>query len=466
MAYVRERGNQLAIVQGERDPATGKVEQRVLFSVCSKPEALAVLGQSDARRAASFERLLEKQYPDIDFSWESIRQAIQEKMDMLPDTYEYQQEKLLGSFHSDLCRFARQLLLADPQDLMSAAQLIQSHRHELEYMAALIQWRLRLRDQREDEWNRDNHFFWRLRTLGGDAPQEAEEMGVKYFNQGDFGRARSVFSLLIDCFDNYADGHNSLGIIALEESKLDEAIACFEKAIEVGRKRFPKRISKKQYGSDLKTRPYLRGLHNLALALNLAGRYEEALACCDRLERECGDEGTASWYRAGIALNASMWQQAVELAARASAPYSRAADLIVAFGLAELGRFEDAMAPFLHAALNHPRAARLVLGERTRRPTSHDEVEEHHFGVSLARNIHGFLANGKVVSKGFFRKVVRDPRVTQLLDEVIALTRREKEQHAGSERTEAFDRIMLMKSIEFARVEARKMRDLPGVRVR
>ena len=45
MAYVRRRGNQLAIVQGERDPQTRKVQQRILFTLYSKPEALEALGK-------------------------------------------------------------------------------------------------------------------------------------------------------------------------------------------------------------------------------------------------------------------------------------------------------------------------------------------------------------------------------------------------------------------------------------
>jgi hypothetical protein len=59
--------------------------------------------------------------------------------------------------------------------------------------------------------------------------------------------------------------------------------------MEVGRKLFPARIGKKRYRSDHSTRPDMRGLRNLALTLNQTGRFDEALALCDRLENECGD---------------------------------------------------------------------------------------------------------------------------------------------------------------------------------
>lgn len=51
MAYVRARGDQLTIVQGEREPETGKVEQRILFTLYSKAEALEALDRGDEHGA-------------------------------------------------------------------------------------------------------------------------------------------------------------------------------------------------------------------------------------------------------------------------------------------------------------------------------------------------------------------------------------------------------------------------------
>ena len=112
-----------------------------------------------------------------------------------------------------------------------------------------------------------------------------------------------MFRLLVDCFDGYAEVFNYLGLIALAQRKLDEAIEHFRKIIELGRKRFPPRIGKNRYWSDHATRPYMRGLQNLTLTLNEAGRFPEAPAICDRLADECGDEVAATWHRAAIYLN-------------------------------------------------------------------------------------------------------------------------------------------------------------------
>jgi hypothetical protein len=51
--------------------------------------------------------------------------------------------------------------MIDPQELFSAAQLIQENQHELEYLSELIQWRLDMRRQEQNEWNTDNQFYWR-----------------------------------------------------------------------------------------------------------------------------------------------------------------------------------------------------------------------------------------------------------------------------------------------------------------
>ena len=44
MAYVRRRGNQVAVVHGEREPNTRAVQQQILFTLYSRPEALEALG--------------------------------------------------------------------------------------------------------------------------------------------------------------------------------------------------------------------------------------------------------------------------------------------------------------------------------------------------------------------------------------------------------------------------------------
>jgi tetratricopeptide (TPR) repeat protein len=457
MAYVRRRGNQLAIVQGEREPGTGKVQQRILFTLYSKGEVLEAVGRGTKGGAERFRHLLEREHPDVKFNWKAIRRALEKDLDALPTSYAYRPERLRGRFRADLCAFARQLMLADPQDLMSAAHLIQEHRHELEYLADLIHWRLKLRDQKESEWNADNPFYWRFALQGRGVPPDTEEHAAGFYERGEYERAEAVFRLLVDCFDGYAEGYNYLGLIALEKRNLDEALMHFQKTIELGRKFLPARVRKTRYWRDHATRPYMRGLRNSVLTLNEAGRFDEALALCDRLDDECGDEITTAWHRAVLYLNTRKWQQAAEAARRLTGLYPEA-NLIAAFALYELGRIDQVLSSFLHGALNYPRAARMLLGERQSGPKSGGEARDHNTGVSMRRALHAYLNGQSRASKRFFRALIRDPRVVGLLAEVVAVVRRRTAQHPTGER-EAFDRMTLMHSPAFAQHQARGLRD-------
>ena len=457
MAYVRRRGNQLAIVQGERAPGTGKVQQRILFTLYSRAEVLEAVGRGTKGGAERFRHLLQREHPDVKFNWKAIRRALEKNLDVVSERYANRPERLRGRFRADLCAFARHLMLADPQDLMSAAQLIQEHHHELEYLADLIHWRLKLRDQKESEWNADNPFYWRFTLQGRDVPPDTEEHAAGFYERGEYERAEAVFRLLVDCFDGYAEGYNYLGLIALERRKLDDALALFQKTVELGRKLFPVRVSKKRYWRDLATRPYMRGLRNSVLTLNEAGRFDEAMALCDRLDDECGDDITTAWHRAVIYLNTGKWQPAAEAAQRLTGLYPEA-NLIAGFALYELGRIDQVLSAFLHGALNHPYGARMLLGERTPAPKSSDQARDHNTGVSLRRALHAYLDGQSRASKRFFRALVREPRVVGLLDEIVAVAQRRSAQHPTGER-EAFDRMMLMHSREFAQLQAHKLRD-------
>jgi tetratricopeptide (TPR) repeat protein len=459
MAYVRRRGNQLAIVHGEREPGTGKVQQRILFTIYSKAEALEILGRGESRGRRHFETLFQHQFPDVKVDWSAIRRGLEENLDCLVDRHEVRSERVRARFRDKLCAFAKELMLADPQSLVVSAQLIQEHRHELEYLADRIQWRLELRDQKQNEWNSDNPFFWRFALQGREVPSETEEHAASFYERGEYDKADAIFRLLVDCFDGYAEGHNYLGLIAYERRMLEEAAGHFEKTVELGRRLFPARIGKKRYWSDHATRPYMRGLRNLAMTLNEAGRFDEALALCDRLESECGDHLSAASYRAAIFLNTGNWEQSADFARRSGGDLDPSAGFVEAFALFELGRREELLPAFLRAAIHFPRAARMLARERTKEPGSPDEARDHNTGVSELRWLHAYLKDQPRAARKFFRGLVRDRRVARLLDESIAVVRRWGEEHHKGDRS-AYDRMNLMQSRPFAAAEARKLRDL------
>jgi tetratricopeptide (TPR) repeat protein len=458
MPYVRTRGNQLAIVHGEREPGSGKVHQRILFTVYSRAEALEIVGRGSSTGRSRFEDLLQRQFPQLKFSWKKIDRDIEKNLTCLPERYEYSGARLEDRFRKDLCAFTRQLIQADPQELLPAAQVIQKQRNELEYLADLIHWRLKVREQKPSEWNSDNPFYWRFALQGRGVPPDTEEHAAGFYERQEYDKAEAIFRLLIDCFGDYAEGYNYLGLIAYQKRRLDQAISHFEKTMELGRKLFSARIAKKWYWRDHRTRPYMRGLRNLTMTLNEAGRFDEALQLCERLVDECGDDFTATNFRAAIFLNMGKWQPATETARKAGGEMNPSEGFVEALALFELGRNQDALAAFIGAALHYPRAARMLVALRTPAPKSSEEARDHNAGVSLLRSVHTYLKMQSRTSRTFFRSVVRDPRVSRLLDESIAAVRGWHEDRSGDRA--AFDRLKLIRSREFAHSEASKLRDL------
>lgn len=422
MAYVRKRGKQLLIVEGFRDGETGKVDQRILFTIYSKAEASKILGRGNGNNSSQFQILLEHQYPDVRLNWKKIQEGISANIDVLPDLYEYKETRLRSQFRTDLCAFAKQLMLSDPQDYMAASNLIEEHHMELEYLGELIQWRLQLRKQEPNQWNTDNPFYWRFALQGKHVPPDIEEQLEGYFNRGEYERAEVLFTFLTDCFDGYAEGYNYLGLISLEQNRLDAAITRFRTAMDLGRKLFPKRIAKSSYWNVLSTRPYMRAMRNLTLTLNRAGQYEEALGLCERLERECGDDISPAAYRASIFLNTGRWQEAMDSAVTLQ-NIDPSESLVAAFASYELGRERDASTYFLHAALNYQRAAKMAAGIHTPAPKNYDEGRDHNTGVALHRNIEAYLLGQGRKARRFFKRFIEQSHVKSIIAEKEAVVK-------------------------------------------
>ncbi len=449
MAYVRRHGNQLAIVHGVRDTETGKVGQHVLFNIYSQAEAREILTEKGSRR---LHVLLQDRYPRLRLNWSSIVEAIREDADFLPEREDNPAERVHEQFHRDLVAFTRQVVLTSPQDLSSADDVIQTHRLELDFLTNLLRQRVRLCGTRHSEFTRDDTFAWRYRLKACEVPPDVEEAAQELYEKGEYEQATAAFHLLTECFEDYAEGHNYLGLIALRAGRLEEAVEEFQKTMEVGRRRFPKRYRKDHYWGDLDTRPYIRGIMNLALAFARFGRYDEALELADRLERECGMDVEACAHRAVVLLLMQRWAEAGESARRIQAIHP-GESFIAAFAEFELGRRDRALTEMLHGTLNRPFTARLLFKTPGPRPDGYLEAEDHNGGVDLMLNLSRYLALDGRAALRFFRKVMATPEVRGLVAEVEDCQHRDRaERRAGGR--EAFDRIHEMQSMAFAKSTA------------
>ncbi|MGE3166622.1 MAG: hypothetical protein AB7O52_17105 [Planctomycetota bacterium] len=294
--------------------------------------------------------------------------------------------------------------------------MIQEHRHELAFLRDLIETRVRVCTGAEGSPFLADAFGWSYTLSPSGVPPEVEEMAANLYREGRMDEAQSVFRLLLDCFGAFANGYNYLGLIALDRGQLEPAEEHFRRTIEVGRKQFPSRLAKQHYWTLLEIRPFLRGLRNLTLTLARAGRDDEALDLCDRLDRRYGDDITAAAHRATIHLNRSNWAESFEAAKGLSELYPEQ-NLIAALAAHELGRQREATWRFLHAAVTHPRATSMVLRIRTERPTArstHDEVSDHNCGVGFLNELERFLRTWRAPARASFTRLFHHPKVQRL----------------------------------------------------
>lgn len=451
MAFVRRHGNQLAIVHGGRDPETGKVGQQVLFTLYSRAEAREVLTDEGGQWLRC---LLEERFPRVRFLWPTLLEAIQREIEFLPER-EDPTLRQHATFDKDLRAFTRQIALTDPQELASADELLGANQHRLEFLVRLVEWRLKTTGSQESDVKSDNAFSWRFRLRRDEVPMDVEGMATELFHDGQLDEAQAAFCLLTECFVNYAEGHNYLGLIALERNCLDEAIGAFKKTMEVGRRLFPKRIPKNRYWSDLDTRPYIRGMNNLALTLIRATRYDDALVVCDRLEHECRLVEWAHAHRSSAYLNMGNWDDAAKFA-RMIRDIHPSESLVVAFAEYELRHIEQAVTELLFATMNRPFAVRVVLGLKGRGPSGAIEAEDHNAGVDLIRGLPTYLPKRGRAARKFLQGVLESEACRAMRDERDKTSRRWMDNRSPDSR-EAFDRLREMQSIEFARRNAARI---------
>ena len=463
--YVRTHGNQIALVHGARDTSSGKVQQRVLFKLYSKIEAKAATGEHEnPQHARYFRQILEGANPNLKFDWDDLNRQIHQKMESLPDLYPVQQERSTKMLRTAMDEFVKQLVGADPSQTKAARASLDELADDLQTVRFLIERRLESagianRSDEENPFGNYDPFCWRNEIQGSEVPPDIEELPIDLYQAHNFEEAKRLLSLLVRCFPNYAEGFNRLGLIALTEGNPKEAVELFKTTVKVGRNRFPRRTPKSDYWLDIETRPYIRGLMNLALALNQAERYDQALKVCDQLYTECGAAGKTSAiaHRAVAYLNLGRWQEAYD---QSFSIIEDSADegFVAGFALFELGRKQEALELFLYATANSPHSACMLLDASAVKPEDHVEVEDHNAGIELCRSLLRYFHQQSAPSKTFFERLKDNASMKALVKEVIECTR-----NHFSGRDEAhnqnFDRWHYLKSRKSARILARKIAD-------
>ena len=117
----------------------------------------------------------------------------------------------------------------------------------------------------------------RTTTDRAGCPQELFDQGMERWWDGDHEAAVRLFRRVLRLDPDHADAHNHLGIACLDAGRLRVAERHFRAAVEAGARAIVRDGARVLWG-NLRNRPYLRGLGNLALALRAQRRHAEALA--------------------------------------------------------------------------------------------------------------------------------------------------------------------------------------------
>lgn len=465
MPYVRTHGNQVTIVHGERNKATSKVQQRTLFTFYSKKEAAAAIGDGDQKDSDYFQYLLCDANPGLKFNWGELAAEIREHMEVLPDIYPVRKARSEDSFEKALNEFARHLIISDPQSSTAGKENIKRFADDLTVIQNLISMRqieaLRPTEPDNSPWAINDGFCWKYELQGHSVPSDFEDYATSLYQSGKMKEAKRLFALLVRCFPNFAEGYNYLGLIALAEDNPKLAVEHFRTTAKLGRSLFPPRMAKASYWSDLSTRPYIRGLMNLALSLNQAQQYKETLIVCDQLKKECGFKGAeaAAAHRALACLNLHYWSECVD-AAKEIAGYHPSEGFTLGFALFELGRHVEAAEWFLHASLNDPHSAHMLVDLSITKPKTYHEVEDHNSGISLIASLPRFFKTQSKASSKFFHNLIANPEVKSLLAEVMKCSR----DHSDREKStrESFLRWTELKDHSFAQKKAKELGEILG----
>ena len=132
---------------------------------------------------------------------------------------------------------------------------------------------------------------------------------------------------------------------------------------------------------------------------------------------------------------------------------------MAAFAAFELADHDEALACWLHAAIQRPRAAHMVLdADVDTEPKEFEEVQDHNAGVHLVRSLGKYLK--RKPARGFFTAILSAPEVRALMQEHDAALKAWREER-GADRT-SIDRMLEMRSPACAREQARRLKHLLG----
>jgi len=424
MAYVRTKGNQVLLVHGVRNPDSGAVEQQTLFTFYTKAEIAAALGEHQKL----FRGLLDMEHQGLRLDWTTIDQGLREHIGDVPDDAPSRRNTVAVEFRCALVELTRVAWELDAYNSKGAWQVVQDNRGAISLIIEQLKRLQSAKAPDDHEFSRDSPSLWRQAARARSIPLAGWEQLDDLWDHCKYAEAESLAGLLAEAFPMFADGRNYLGLAAAERGDLQAALAHFKEAEAVGRKQFPRRIAKSRYWSDHDTRPFLRAIMHQVSIHNQLGQFHEALASCDRLARDYGQDMTANALSVPVLLNDRQWHEARRRAEGLSEIYPEN-NLLAALAALELRDTAQARERFIRSALQLPATTALLLGVRLHKGMVED-ARDHNGGVALLRETGPYRAtHGK--SLKVFRELWSHPVVVQAVAEADEVRQKWRAERGG-----------------------------------
>ena len=456
MAFIKQEDDKILIVQGRRNRGGGEMEKTTLFTIRSKAEARLFLDEGTSEVGSLYQRKLRERFPWARFEWTRLLGKIDDGLDALPESADYENERLRRGLMSGIVNLARELLTTDPEALRTSHQALSACREELEFVRELINARLSALDEEPSGrpfW--PDPFFWEFATRECEPPQWLVERLEHLRRDGEQDRAATLWKLVLECFPSFAEGYNQFGLIAYERGDYETAKAHFHKAMNTIKRDYPRDIYHEHASCDSRLDPYFEGMANLILALTRLGQFAEALELTDLLESKHGYAREACEYRARILLNRGPNPDVLTCVER-TRKWDRVESFIAALAALELGRDDESVAHYLYATLYYPVTARMLAGYNVEEPTAARATEDYDKGKRLKNELFLFFDRYGEESQRVFRKALNDEVVQDFLRSKSALEAQCDHFPAPSEkRSECFDQFRSFTSWEHVRATAK-----------
>lgn len=145
--------------------------------------------------------------------------------------------------------------------------------------------------------NYKDHFYSQeytadvAQTPQNNSAYEYYDLGMKFFNKGIYDIAALKFQQALACDPTFADAHDALGTVLLQQGRYNDAISCYNQAIKYGQKAiYYNNLGSAYYYS----RDFQSAIKCLENAIKIYPDYSQAYANMAACYRNLGDYTTAT----------------------------------------------------------------------------------------------------------------------------------------------------------------------------